>query len=162
VDTCGLAPAEAMERILPDTDLVLFDLKGMDPEAHRASTGRTNEAILANLLRIAAARKGNAGRPLLWIRTPLIPGATAAGEGLRAIGAFIAGRLDGAVERWELCAFNNLCRDKYGRLGIPWDYARVPLLSREELDGLADHARASGVPPDLVSVTGAAREAKDT
>jgi pyruvate formate lyase activating enzyme len=162
VDTCGFASRDALGGVLPDTDLVLFDLKGMDSDAHRAFTGRANDVIISNLLSVAAARRANGGRPRLWIRTPLIPGATAAGDWLRAIGAFIAEQLDGAVERWELCAFNNLCRDKYLRLGIPWDYARTPLLTREELDELADHARASGVSPDLVSVTGAAREETTT
>jgi pyruvate formate lyase activating enzyme len=161
VDTCGFASAEAVESVLPDADLILFDLKGMDGDAHAAFTGQPNEPILRNLLRIAAARKAGAGRPRLWIRTPLIPGSTATGDVLRAIGAFIAGQLDGAVERWELCAFNNLCRDKYGRLGLPWAYDRNPLMAREELDAMAGHARASGVPPGIVSVTGAAREEKD-
>jgi pyruvate formate lyase activating enzyme len=67
------------------------------------------------------------------------------------------GHLDGAVERWELCAFNNLCRDQYRRLGIEWAYADTPLMTRASLDALANEARASGVDPGLVAVTGAAR-----
>ena len=33
------------------------------------------------------------------------------------------------MERWELCAFNNLCRDKYGRLGLEWAFADTPLMT---------------------------------
>jgi len=61
------------------------------------------------------------------------------------------------VERWELCAFNNLCRDQYVRLGMVWDYATTPLMSRDELDALAHCARSSGVDPRMVLVSGAAR-----
>ena len=62
-----------------------------------------------------------------------------------------------AVERWELCAFNNLCRDKYTRLGLEWQFAATPLLSRSELDQAGESARASGFDPQRVFVTGAAR-----
>jgi pyruvate formate lyase activating enzyme len=157
VDTCGLAPRESVERVLPGADLVLFDLKVMDPEAHRALTGVENGRILENLEALAGlARAG--GAPRIWIRTPLIPGATATGERVREIGAWIAEHMDGAVDRWELCAFNNLCRDKYQRLGIPWEYAAAPLLGREELEALGAAARSSGVDPARVGVTGSARE----
>ena len=158
VDTSGFASAEALEALLPHVDLVLFDLKLMDPAAHEDFTGQSNGTILRNLELVRSTRRARGGSPRIWIRTPLIPGATATGENLRAIGAWIAGHLDGAVERWELCAFNNLCRDQYRRLGIDWAYADTPLMSRDSLDALADDARASGVAPRLVIVTGAARE----
>jgi pyruvate formate lyase activating enzyme len=158
VDTCGLASAESFDALLPHADLVLFDLKFLDSSVHQEFTGQSNEVILRNLELVRSTQRANGGRPRLWIRTPLIPGATATGGNLRAIGAWIAGHLDGAVERWELCAFNNLCRDQYRRLGIDWAYAGTPLMSRDSLDALAYDARASGVDSRVVAVTGAARE----
>jgi pyruvate formate lyase activating enzyme len=156
LDTCGFAAGEALERVLPDVDLVLYDLKAIDAGLHRALTGQDNELILRNARLVAAARRSGPGRPRLWIRTPLVPGATAAGANLRAIGSFIAECLEDAVERWELCAFNNLCRAQYERLGKVWEYAATPLMSRRELDDLAGEARAAVGDPRLVSVTGAA------
>ncbi len=154
VDTCGFAAPEALAQVLPHASLVLYDLKMIDPAAHAKLTGRTNELILKNFVRVAdAARKGELS---LWVRTPLVPGATATRENLTGIGKLITGAA-GAVQRWELCAFNNLCRDKYGRLGKAWDYALTPLMRREELEEMADCARGSGVDPRIVSVTGAAR-----
>jgi pyruvate formate lyase activating enzyme len=158
VDTCGFASTETFDALLPHADLVLFDLKFLDPGAHEDFTGQSNAVILRNLELVRSTQRAHGGRPRLWIRTPLIPGATATGKNLRGIGAWIAGHLDGEVERWELCAFNNLCRDQYLRLGITWAYADTPLMSRDSLDALADEARASGVTPGLVTVTGAARE----
>ncbi len=71
--------------------------------------------------------------------------------------AFIAAHLGAAVERWELCAFNNLCRDKYRRLGLQWPYASIPLLTQAALDQAGHAARLSGVDPAIVSVTGIAK-----
>ncbi|MEE4608403.1 MAG: NAD-dependent epimerase/dehydratase family protein [Desulfobacteraceae bacterium] len=57
LDTCGLAPAENIARLLPCTDLVLFHVKILDPQRHRRHTGSDNRLILENLQRIAAAER---------------------------------------------------------------------------------------------------------
>jgi pyruvate formate lyase activating enzyme len=157
VDTCGFAAAEALERIISDVDLFLYDLKAIDEAMHRAFTGQGNELILRNACRVAAACRDGGHRPRLWIRTPLIPGATATEANVRAVGEFIATHLAGAVERWELCAFNNLCRGQYKRLGRTWEYAAAPLMDREELDALGATAAEAVDRREFVSVTGAAR-----
>jgi len=74
LDTCGMCSRDALEKLLPLSDLVLFDLKEIDPHKHRAFTGSTNDKILANLL-FVRDRMNADGRPgELWIRTPIIPG----------------------------------------------------------------------------------------
>jgi pyruvate formate lyase activating enzyme len=157
LDTCGLTSTPTLDRLLPFTDLVLFDLKLLDPLRHHFFTGVSNAQILENLDHIHNTIQAQ-GHPFeLWIRTPLIPGATDTDENLSAIGRYLADRLDGTVSRWELCAFNNLCRDQYTRLGLEWMYARTPLMSREELDRCEQTARTSGFQPDLVFATGATR-----
>lgn len=148
LDTSGLAAEAVLLGLAAQADLVLYDLKLMDTVEHARLTGEPNERILANAE--ALARAG----VRLWIRTPLVPGATATEDNVAAIGAFIAGRLGGRVERWELCAFNNLCRDKYRRLGRPWRYESVGLLDAAALERLAAAARASGVDPARVRAGG--------
>jgi len=157
IDTCGLASARTLDRLLHYTDLVLFDLKLFDPSLHREFTGLSNAQILENLDHIRDAIRGQDHPIDLWIRTPLIPGATATQANLSAIGRHLASHLDGMVSRWELCAFNNLCRDQYTRLGLEWAYARTPLMTRDELSGWEGVARSSGFNPDLVIATGATR-----
>jgi pyruvate formate lyase activating enzyme len=157
LDTCGLCSPKALAHVLPHTDLILFDIKEIDPERHRTFTGHRNERILENLLAIRDYLTTQAPEKRLWIRTPLIPGATATAENLTGIGRFIADNLCGVVERWELCAFNNLCRDQYRRLGIDWTYATTPLMTADELAIMAHYARSSGVAPDSVVATGATR-----
>ncbi len=154
LDTCGLCPAANLEQVLPYTDLVLFDLKEIQAERHRELAGQSNQRILENLALVRDFIAARAPQTRLWIRTPLIPGATATSENIVGLGAFIAQHLDGAVQRWELCAFNNLCRDKYRRLGMEWRFAQTPLMTQEELRGWERCAQASGVRPDIVLATG--------
>ena len=157
LDTCGACSWTVLENLLSLADVVLYDLKFIDPERHRQWTGRTNQVILKNLLLAGEVIWESGGSKKLWIRTPLIPGASATAENLQAIGDFIKQNLDSVVQRWELYAFNNLCRDKYRRLGLDWQFAGVPLMARAQLDQAGAWARSRGLDPQVVSVTGAAR-----
>lgn len=161
LDTCGLCSRAALESMLPYLDLILYDIKLLDAELHHRYTGQDNARILENL-RWLGQHIAAHGAPRLWIRTPLIPDATATPENVSAIGQWLAAELGERIERWELCAFNNLCRDKYHRLGLDWPYADTPLIPQEELDALQTLARSCGLPPERVAVTGAARLELDT
>jgi len=162
LDTCGLAPQAALEAVLAHTDLVLFDLKLIEPALHERHTGQPNDRILANLIAVAeSVRAARSGDPLraepamrLWIRTPLIPGVTATEENLAAIGAFICERLAEVTDRWELCAFNSACHGKYHKLGLSWPFADTPLMQRDTVEALKVEALSSGFPPERLVVSG--------
>ena len=47
IDTCGFVPWTAFEKVLPATDLFLYDLKHIDPEQHQRLTGKSNDLILS-------------------------------------------------------------------------------------------------------------------
>ena len=83
VDTAGHVPYEFFERILPYTDLFLYDVKCFDKEKHKQYTGVDNERILDNLKQLL---KSNAP---LWIRIPTIPTVNADEGEMRAIKAFL-------------------------------------------------------------------------
>lgn len=68
LDTAGNVPFSVFEKVLPQTDLVLLDMKCMDSEIHRTYTGVGNELILEN-----AARLFRTDIPV-HIRVPLISG----------------------------------------------------------------------------------------
>jgi pyruvate formate lyase activating enzyme len=157
LDTAGLCSQEGLDRLLPCTDLLLFDLKVMDPGKHRELTGADNTLILNNLIQVRKSLEIKGHPAELWIRTPVIPGATATEDNIRAIGRFISGQLDRSVSRWELCAFNNLCRDKYLRLDLDWAFKDTPLLEQSLMERVAAWARNSGVDPGIVSLSGATR-----
>ena len=157
LDTSGLCKPHVLADLLPYTSLILYDLKEIDSTRHRQFTGQGNERILANLIELGRLLRASHHPPALWVRTPLIPGTTAGADNLRGIGAFLNRHLDGLVVRWELCAFNNLGRDKYGRLGMDWEYSSTPLMTQAELDDCRNWAVVSGCDPRRILVTGAAR-----
>jgi pyruvate formate lyase activating enzyme len=159
IDTCGLCAPATLERLLPHADLVLFDLKLLDSAAHQRWTGAPNARILDNLRLVADYRDSGAPPIEIWIRTPLIPGATDGADNLEAIGRHLAAHLQGRVARWELCAFNNLCRDQYRRLGQSWPFADTPLMSVDDLHACRTIARASGLEAEIVA-SGATRLAE--
>jgi len=157
IDTCGVCSEASLDKLLPYTDIVLFDLKEAEEKKHHEFTGQHNQKVFDSLLYVRDYIVECLPEKVLWIRTPLIPGATAMPENIAALGAFIAGSLDGIVQRWELCAFNNLCRDKYRRLEISWKYADTPLMSKDMVDELEQCAKRSGVDPKIVIATGATK-----
>lgn len=154
LDTCGMTSHKNLEKILPHADMVLYDLKEIDSEKHRDFTGHSNDVILKNLLAVRDYIRAEAPQTRLWVRTPLIPGATTDRHNLQGIGDLLAEHFNGEVERWELCAFNNLCQDKYRRLGLEWAYAQTPLLTQNELDQLESWARSSNFLEEKIISTG--------
>ena len=140
VDTCGFTRWETLEALLPVTDLFLYDLKIFDDAAHRRFTGQSNERILGNFERLTEACEKTGKR--IWVRTPIIPGATDTDENIRGLAGIVRDR----VEKWELCAFNNLCRDKYERLGLSWDFKDAKLMQKARMEELAALAVGSGAP----------------
>lgn len=157
LDTCGLTSPITFDRLLPYTDLILFDLKLLDPGLHHKFTGVSNRQILDNLAHIRKTIQQHPQSIELWIRTPLIPGATDTDENLSSIGHYLTDQMDGIVVRWELCAFNNLCRDQYTRLGLEWEYANTPLMSPTDIQHCEQIAKAAFIQPELVLATGATR-----
>ena len=110
VDTSGFAAPEVLERILPLTDLFLYDLKLMDDDRHRRYAGTPVEPILNNLDLLA--RSG----ARVHVRVPVVPGITDAEDNLDAIAVFLSERP--ALGRVALLALNHLGDQKYQRLGM--------------------------------------------
>lgn len=160
LDTCGLYPQERLDNVLPYVALVLFDIKLFDETAHKELTGSDNRRILDNFAYITDYTTNHLYPTGIWVRTPIIPGATNTSDNIAAIGKHLAAVGGKAVVRWELCAFNNLCADKYQRLGLTWAYEGQGCRSTDEMEHLAETARNSGVNPDIVVWSGATDNGK--
>ena len=68
VDTAGHIPFENFEKILPYTDLFLYDIKIFNSEKHKKYIGVGNELILENLKKLFEVKAK------IWIRIPVIAG----------------------------------------------------------------------------------------
>lgn len=109
VDTAGDVPYEYFERILPYTDLFLYDVKCYDSDLHRKYTGVKNDRILKNLKSILKAGAS------VWVRIPVIPEVNDSEEELQAIKRFLDG--DTAPVRVELLPYHAMGEHKYQAIG---------------------------------------------
>jgi len=133
LDTCGLAPLKAFEEAFPYIDVFLYDLKLWDNDLHKHYTGADNHLILQNFLWLLKKVEENPDKRI-WVRTPLIPDITATKANIKALGSFLAENTSPAIERWELCSFNNACRDKYQKLRLDWDFQDEPLMNEFDVN----------------------------
>lgn len=108
IETCLLAPRQAMEAMLPVTDQFIVDIKYLDGETHRHYLGADNRRILENFQWLIAHDAN------VLVRTPLIPGYTATDENIRAIARYL--RSTAPQTPYELLNFNPLCRSKYAAM----------------------------------------------
>ncbi|HHT16329.1 MAG TPA: glycyl-radical enzyme activating protein [Papillibacter sp.] len=109
VDTTGHADWSAFERILPYTDLFLYDLKHLDSEMHKRVIGVPNERILENARKLAAAGAK------MQVRIPVIPLFNDSVAEFDKYGAFLK-ELGDAVEVVQLLPYHNLGTVKWERL----------------------------------------------
>ncbi|WP_130838394.1 pyruvate formate-lyase-activating protein [Lachnoclostridium sp. Marseille-P6806] len=98
--------------LMENTDLLLVDIKHIDPVQHRKLTGWGNENIL-DMLRLLS----DMGKPV-WIRQVLVPGITDDDGYLRQTRAFIETLSN--VQRIEILPYHALGIYKWEKLGIPY------------------------------------------
>ena len=136
IDTAGCYPFPILQKLLPYTDLVLYDLKHIDNMLHNEFTGMENTLILQN-----AARLDKLKSPKVWVRTPIIPGATDTEENIRGLAQFIKNNMPN-IEKWELVSFNNLSKQKYKLLGKEWQYNDAELITKQKMQNLCNIAKS--------------------
>lgn len=123
INTCldtSLAPFTRNEpyfgtftKLMDVCDLVMADIKHIDPEEHKKLTGRDNANILDCLRYLSQI-----GQPL-WIRHVLVPGITDVDEYLYRTRDFIA-ELGDCVKRVEVLPYHTLGIFKWDELNIPY------------------------------------------
>jgi pyruvate formate lyase activating enzyme len=138
LDTCGYCDESVMRRLLKHFDLVLYDLKTMDPEKHKEFTGVPLDRVLSNAKLVAES-----GLPV-WIRTPIIPNHTDDEANIRSISQFIVENMKN-VERYDLLAFNKMCVDKYALFGLEYTLKDADPMRAEVMEHLAAVAREMGL-----------------
>ncbi len=109
LDTCGYTTSEEGVKALEEADMLLFDIKGLDPAQHFVDTAVYNDVILGNLHRMSQI-----GKPII-IRFPIVPGHTDSDDNVAAVGRLIAGLR--SVQRVDLMAYHQYGTVKYGQLG---------------------------------------------
>lgn len=137
VDTGGFAPLEHLLEIAGLADLILYDLKLMNDQRHRAVTGLGNRQVLENLTALGRVHKG------IWIRVPIIPGVNDDHDNLQETARFAAD-LQG-VRQVNLLPFHRTWHAKLGYLGrvVPGNDTAAP--SQQRMEELAEIFRTTGL-----------------
>ena len=123
VDTAGNVPYEYFERILPYTDLFLYDVKCIDEALHKEGTGVSNKRILENLKKLS-----DEACTEIIIRVPVIKGYNGSENEMGRIADFI-GKL--RIKSVELLPYHKMGEHKYSALGMDELVFEVP--SEEEM-----------------------------
>lgn len=138
VDTSGFVRSESIEKVIPFTDLFLYDLKLMDSSKHKEFTGAGNELILENLKKIAASNIP------YHIRIPLIKGVNTDEENISQTIDFIQG-LPKKPELIGLLPYHDIATVKYERLGKVYDNADMKEPLVDKLDKIITQFKAAGL-----------------
>ena len=112
IETSGYAPEEVYRRVVIQMDMVIQDLKIMDPAEHKHWTGADNTLILNNVRWLCQS-----GIPFR-IRIPLIPGVNDTLGNMQATADFISGA--SCLERVELLRYNRAAGAKYAGVGLTY------------------------------------------
>lgn len=127
LDTNGaLAIDEPLKYLLNHTDLVLLDVKHIDPVKHKILTGRTNENILET------ARYCEENNIKMWLRYVLVPGYSDDPTDLENWAKHFASYKN--VKRAEILPYHTLGVYKYKKLGMKYGLEGVKSPTKEEIE----------------------------
>ena len=129
MESMGCAKWETIEKMLPYLDQYLLDIKHMNPRKHKEFTGRSNELMIENAMKIAKS-----GMTELSIRVPVIPGFNDTEEEIRQIAAYTATLPN--VKRMHLLPYHRLGQDKYTGLNREYLMGDVKPPTNEHMEKL--------------------------
>lgn len=125
IDTNGGVLTPAAKELLEYTDLVLLDIKQMDPEAHQTLTGVKNQLTLRFASYLHSINKR------VWLRYVLVPGYSDNEEHLHQLGHFVE-HMDN-VEKIEIQPYHKLGKHKYDSMGWEYQLDEVQMNTAEQL-----------------------------
>lgn len=145
IDTSGVTFNDAnrsdFDTLMEYTDLVMLDIKHIDPEEHIKLTANKQENI------IDFARYLDEKHIPVWIRHVVVPGITDNNEHLYNLGRFIGSLKN--VKALDVLPYHNMGEKKYEKLGIeyplkglePMDKVKAIECKKIILKGIADERK---------------------
>ena len=131
LDTSGItykpgnsAYNDKLDKLMTLTDLVMLDIKHIDPEGHKALTQQPNDGILA-FARYLAEKKVP-----VWIRHVVVPGITDDPGQLSRLGAFLATLPN--VQALDVLPYHVMGTVKYEQLGMEYPLKEGPAATKEQ------------------------------
>lgn len=147
LDTSGICYTSKKDteyrELLKYTDLVMLDIKHIDPNEHEKLTAQKIDAVLSFAQLVA-----DNGIPL-WIRHVLVPGITQDDDALYRLGRFI-GTLR-TLKAVDVLPYHDMGKSKYEALGMKYPLEGTPIPSKQDvihareivLKGVADTLKSN-------------------
>ena len=122
------------EELMKYTDLLLLDLKEINPARHKDLTGFDNSNIIEMAKYLSEINKP------VWIRHVLVPEHSDFDEDLDALGDFIDTLSN--VDRVEILPYHTLGKFKWENLGIPYSLESISPPSAERIENAKNRIHA--------------------
>lgn len=137
IETEGYYDTKIVEEIMPYIDLVLLDIKSVNPEQHKKFTGVDNA-------RIKEAAKVIQSIANTTVRVPTIPGFNASEEDIKGIAEFVKENMPN-VHEVHLLPYHNYGQGKYELLGREYELENTPKIPEEEMEMYKKIVEAKGL-----------------
>lgn len=137
VDTCGFASWESIKRIIPFTDIFLYDIKHMNSDKHYEYTGQHNELIIENLKKLNECDKK------IEIRVPLIPSYNDDENNLREMANLFKDMK--MIDRIKILPYHEFARTKYASIGMKDTMPKVNIPTEEDLSRVVSIFKAYNI-----------------
>ena len=135
VDTCGYVERNAIDKVLPYTDVFLYDIKAIDETVHKKCCGVSNKLILENIKYIDKKAKN------IEVRIPYVP--TMNDNEIEKIALFLKDLKN--IIRVRVLKYHNLAIDKYGALGLNYPLKNIPLPASEQINQAIEVLKSYGL-----------------
>lgn len=116
---------DKLDKLLTLTDLVMLDIKHIDPQKHKELTSQPNDRILAFAEYLS--EKGIS----IWIRHVVVPGITDDDQYLYQLGYFIGGLK--TLKALDVLPYHTMGKVKYEKLGIPYKLEGVEPMDKNKV-----------------------------
>ena len=126
IDTTLFASQETVKEATENSELLLIDLKHMDPEKHRFYTGQSNELILSNIRMVAGMGAD------FFIRIPLIDGVNSDEENIEATAAFLESLAEWKRRTVNLLPYHDIGKGKHDRMRTTYNPEQLAMSTPSE------------------------------
>lgn len=124
LDTQGFLARNLPDSYFEPIDLVLLDIKEMNPKRHKSLTGQDVTPTLDFAKRLQKMNKK------VWLRYVLVPGLTDFQEDIDALAKFIEPLEN--IERVDVLPFHNMALHKWEKLELPYELKNQRVPTQEE------------------------------
>lgn len=135
VDTCGAVSFENIQRVVPYTDVFLYDIKLMDDEKHKRFIGTSNKLILDNLRKLSQIHDN------INLRMPIIEGVNSDEEHIKETVNYIKGL---NIKKVNLLPYHDIAKHKYKKLDIVYEDEKMSKPSDEKMESFKDIFEKNG------------------